>query len=417
MIFEKIVKDFFLKLEEVKGVEREIKIEEIRKKAFGVVGPRKSGKTWLFIMLSSGNLYVDLQDIAFKKIEVEDFFKIIEIYTSLFGRSVEKVFIDEIQELRDWESLVLSLLNRGYKVYITGSSSKILKKEFSSMLRGKCIIKILLPFSFREFLRAKGFSESIETFEGRGKILKLINEYLIDGAYPEVVMNKEIKEFLWKSYLDEIFYKDFLERHKLRNLELAKTIFEYILQNFSNLISVNKLKRFLKGRVPLTDRTLYDYLQKLEDTLNVFFIRKYSERVYERMSWPRKVYIVDAGISNLILPSKDIGKRMENTVFLELLRMTNEDPLMEIFYFRDYQQREVDFIVKKGLNIYKLIQVTYASSFDEIEKRELRSLIKASELLKCKDLLVITWNYEDEIEYKGNKIKMIPLWRWLLTNF
>ncbi|MFH8110219.1 MAG: hypothetical protein QXE42_02140, partial [Candidatus Aenigmatarchaeota archaeon] len=87
----------------------------------------------------------------------------------------------------------------------------------------------------------------------------------------------------------------------------------------------------------------------------------------------------------------------------------------EIFYFKDYQQNEVDFVLKEGLKIKQLIQVTYASAKDEIEKREIKALLKASKELKCKNLLVITWDYEDEIEIENKKIVFKPLWKWLLN--
>ena len=106
---------------------------------------------------------------------------------------------------------------------------------------------------------------------------------------------------------------------------------------------------------------------------------------------------------------------MENAVFLELLRKTNKRPLIEIFYFKDYQQNEVDFVLKEGLKVKQLVQVTYASSKDEIEKREVKALLKASELLKCKDLFCITWDYEDELQAENKKIVFKPLWKWLLS--
>jgi len=87
---------------------------------------------------------------------------------------------------------------------------------------------------------------------------------------------------------------------------------------------------------------------------------------------------------------------------------------MEIFYWKDYQQREVDFVIKEGLKVKQLIQVSYASDRDEINEREIKSLLKASELLKCKDLLCISWDYEDEEKINGKKIKFVPLWKWLL---
>ena len=114
---------------------------------------------------------------------------------------------------------------------------------------------------------------------------------------------------------------------------------------------------------------------------------------------------------------ESFGKLMENVVSRELIKLSLEMPSTQLFYWKEYGRQEgmeVDFIIKQGLNVKQLIQVTYASNLDEIDKREFRSLIKASELLKCKDLLIITWDCEDEIEFKGKKIKLIPLWKWLL---
>jgi len=285
---EKLIEDFFLKLRKVEGIERELKMVNIKDKVSCIVGPRKSGKTWFLRMNAGDELYVDLQDIAFRGISGKNFFKVIEIYARVFGREVKKIFIDEIQEMKDWEFLVLSLMNRGYDVILSGSSSKILKKEFSSLLKGKNITYLLFPFSFREFLKAKGFQNDIRTFEGRGKIQKLLKDFLTIGGYPEVVLNEEKKDFLWRSYFDEIFYRDFVERHKIKNLSLGRFLFEFIFQNFSKEISVNSNKKVFKEKVPFTDRTLYDYVEKLEETLNVFFVERYSTKVKERLSWAKE---------------------------------------------------------------------------------------------------------------------------------
>lgn len=108
--------------------------------------------------------------------------------------------------------------------------------------------------------------------------------------------------------------------------------------------------------------------------------------------------------------SKNLGKLMENIVFLYLRRMQSKNPLIEIFYWKDYQQNEVDFMIKRGLNVEKLIQVTYVSSRIDIEKRELKALVKASNQLSCKNLLVLTCDYEEEEEIEGKKVKYLPIW-------
>jgi predicted AAA+ superfamily ATPase len=105
---------------------------------------------------------------------------------------------------------------------------------------------------------------------------------------------------------------------------------------------------------------------------------------------------------------------MENLVLIELKKLELNNLIDGVFYFKDLQN-EVDFVVKKGLNVEQLIQVTYASNKDEIERREIRGLLKASELLKCENLLIITWDYEDEVNIENKKIVFKPLWKWLLT--
>ena len=168
-------------------------------------------------------------------------------------------------------------------------------------------------------------------------------------------------------------------------------------------------KKFGKG-------TVYSYIEKLQDTQAVFFVNRISKNIYVKESWPRKVYICDTGISKIFRFSEDICKLMENAVFLELKRRQNERPLLEIYYYRDYQQREVDFVLKEGLEVKELIQVTYALDRTEVVKREIYALLKVSSELKCKNLCIITWDYEAELNVKDTTIMCIPLWKWLIRN-
>ena len=149
--------------------------------------------------------------------------------------------------------------------------------------------------------------------------------------------------------------------------------------------------------------------------MSIFFLEKYSNKFFERKRWPRKVYLCDISFANLF-GKYDIGKRMENIVYLDLLRSINNNPLIEIYYFKDYQQHEVDFLIKESNIIKELIQVSYINNIDEIDNREIRSLIKASNLLNCNDLKIITWDLEDKIIKDNKEIKLIPLWKWLLNN-
>ncbi len=133
-----------------------------------------------------------------------------------------------------------------------------------------------------------------------------------------------------------------------------------------------------------------------------------------RKAFPKKVYLCDTGLTKIVRFSGDYGKLMENTVFLELMRETNENPLINIYYYKGSQNHEVDFLLKEGNKITRLIQVCYDLDDSGTKRRELRSLVKASKELKCSSLLVVTWDYEGEEEFKGKKIKFVPLWKWLL---
>ncbi len=407
MISRGLVEDFFYRDFEFNGILRELKIDR-SDKIISIVGPRRSGKTWYFYSLLSefkAPMYVNFEDIAFRNMNIEEFFEVIKIFTEL-KYSPENMFLDEVQVLDGWESLVRSLYDRGYKVWITGSSSKLLGREIATALRGRTLTYTLLPFSFREFLRAKNIDENAHTYQQRGEVLRALREYLNYGAYPEVVFSKD-KERILREYFNEIFYRDFVERHRIKSIQFGRFLFEFAFQNFSKEVSMRKIKGFFGKNVSFT--TLYNYVDKLQDTLTVFFVDRYSPSVYERSSWPKKMYICDTGVSKVLGHSEDIGKRMENAVFLELLRRTNDNPLLSIYFYKSSRGNEVDFVVKEGNEIRELIQVTYASGRDDIERREIKALEKVGEELRCKNLKIITWDYEEEGE-----IKYVPLWKWLL---
>ena len=210
-----------------------------------------------------------------------------------------------------------------------------------------------------------------------------------------------------------ILFRDVVERHGLRNMGLARFLLSFFLQNFSREFSVNKISKAIRPR-KFGKNTLYSYVDKLQDSVAVFFLNRFSLKVYQRESWPKKVYVCDTGLTKIMRFSEDLGKLMENSVFLELLRQTNRRPLLEIYYWRSSQHAEVDFLLKEGAVIKQLIQVTYASGRDEIERREIKSLLRASKETGCNNLLIVTWDYEDEAKIDGKNIRFIPLWKWLL---
>ena len=393
-------------------VGRELRVRDDR--AAVIIGPRRAGKTYYFYQLigkdRGSTLYLNFEDIRLMDVQAREIFELLRLYTELTGAEIERIFLDEIQNVPRWEYAVRSLIDKGrYKIYMTGSSSKLLSKEIATQLRGRTYSYLLLPFSFREYLKAKGKSlPRIISRDEESKIRGMLRDYLTGGGFPEIVLGGD-RERILKEYLDMILFRDFVERHSLKNITLARYLMMHFLQNFAKEFSVNSVANKLKSMgAKFGKNTLYDYISKLEDTVVIFYLRRYDKKVHLRESWPREVYLCDTSLSSRSRFSEDYGKLVENTVFLELLRRGNEAPLQELYYYRS-RDYEVDFVVKEGEKVRELIQVTYASGKDEIERRELRALDKAGEELKCKNKTVITWDYEEEGE-----VRFIPLWKWLL---
>jgi len=419
---KRLIKDYiatFQKRTFPKIIKRELKITKVPGKVITIIGPRRSGKTYYFFDLlqkfpRKKVLYLDFEEIFLRDLKSIEVLKIIlEIFPEIVGEKPKYIFLDEIQNVKGWESLIRTLLDRSFNIFITGSSSKLLSREIATQLRGRTLTYILLPFSFREFLKAKNRTYNLNLLSDVGKLKKDLLEYLNSGGFPEVVLHKE-KERIIKEYTELAFFKDFVERHKIKSLTLARYLFNHIVQNFSKEFSVRAMEKKLKSQgLNFDTMTLYKYVENLEDSLFFFFLKKFSKKIHLRESWPKKVYLCDTGLAKITKYSNDYGKLLENVVFLHLYRKINKAPLLEIFHYKakDY---EVDFLLKEKEKIKKIIQVSYISEKEEIEKREIKSLIKAAKEFQCKNLQVITWDYEKEELVERYKIKFIPLWKWLL---
>ena len=418
MINKEEIIDYFREYERIEEeiLEREIKVPLDSNFIISIIGPRRAGKTFfLFSLIKKlhNAVYLNFEDSRLAEANYKEIRDLIRTFIEIYGKNPKYLFFDEVQNIKNWEKIVRELHDlKRYKIFITGSSSKLLSKEIVTQLRGRSISYLLLPFSFREFLNFKQIAiKKYLSKDEEAKIKNLLRSYIEFGGFPDVVKEKNKLKIL-QEYSDLILFRDFIERHRIRNFDLARVLHMFVIQNFSKEVSLRSLFNRLKLNIRVAKDSVYEYVTKLEDTMFFFFLRKFSKKVHLRETWPKKVYICDTGLTKIIKYSQDYGRMMENIVFLELLRKKNLNPLIEVFYFKIYNG-EVDFVVKEGLKVIQLIQVTYASGKDEVEQRELRSLLKASELLKCKNLLCITWDYESEEELKGKKIRFVPLWKWL----
>ncbi len=373
---------------------------------FITTGVRRCGKSIFSILLVRGEKhgYVNFDDERLRGLDVSDLDKVLEAMYYLYG-DLDYIILDEIQNIPGWE-LFVNRLQRTKRVIVTGSNARLMSRELSTHLTGRYVDFRLHPFSFREFLEYNRFKPNIYLTTSIAKTKRYLDEYIKIGGIPDAYKFGE--RFLLTMYND-ILNRDILSRYRIRYQKGFYEMLHYLVSNYSCEFSYNRLSNI--GKVKNVN-TIKNYVSYLENSFLIFEVKRFSYKLKEQNLAPRKIYCIDSGLIHAVgfSISENKGRLMENIVAVELERYKSADPKQEIYYWKDHQQNEVDFIVKKGKRIMECIQVTYASDPIDIEKREMRSLLKASKELKCKKLLVITWDYEDTKDGIG----YIPLWKWLL---
>jgi hypothetical protein len=397
-------------------------------KVISIIGIRRAGKSFIIRQLareliksgldSQKTLIINFEEPVFEGSELKDLLKIYDSYVEIIKPDGKPfVFLDEIQNVPKWEKFVRSLNERKEAfITISGSSSKLLSEELATVLAGRQIYFEIFPLSLREYLNFRNLEikDLKDALLNSQKIKSLVWEYLKFGGFPEVVISEseDFKLRVLRSYYDDIVTKDVARRFKIRKVEELRSLVKFYLTNIASQVTSNSISKFLK----LPTETVIRFSDNIETSKAIFFVKRFSFSFKQQEKSPRKVYSTDTGLVNAVgfRVSENYGKLMENVVATELKRRQSKNPLTEVYYWKDYAGREVDFLVKEGPNIRELIQVTFASDRNEIGERELKTLIRASKETGCRELSVITWDYEAEEELKHRKIKFAPLWKWLL---
>jgi len=398
-----------------------------------IVGPRRAGKTYLMYftikkLLETGidkeaTIYINFENRKLLPLTPEYFNDLIDVIhaKSLFEKhQTIFIFLDEVQRIKDWEKYIRSIYDEfkgNIKIFISGSTSRLTESELSYLLTGRHLTTHLYPLSFREFLAFKGFYIKEYLIEEDLALIKeYFREYLEFGGFPEVALLGSGKEELIQTLFSDIINRDILPKAKRRG-EIVEDLAYFLCSNSGKLASFTKLAATLNSMgIKISVPTFDKYFSIMKEAFLFFDLTIYSYKVKDQMQYPRKIYCVDPGFMNFagFKFSEDRGRLMENLVAIELQRTKSKSPLIDIFYWKDQQEREVDFVVREGLAVKQLIQVTNASSREEIQNREITGLLRAEEEFKCSNLLVITWEYEGEEMVDGKGIKYMPLWKWLL---
>src|SRR3989344_3304270 len=351
-----------------------------------VLGIRRCGKSiFSYLLAKDGKTgYVNFDDERLVELQSDELNTLLLAFYELYGE-LDYVILDEVQNVKNWE-LFVNRLRRTKKVIVTGSNSKLLGGELATHLTGRYIDIELFPFSFREYLLKKKFKENIAyTTKEKTELLNHLKEYLQIGGFPEAY--KFGKAMISRIY-EDILTKDILLRYRTVKIEELKKLANYLITNSSQETTYTRLSKIL-GIKHIT--TISNWISYLENSFLIFRVERFDFKLKQQYIAPKKFYCIDTGLINSIgfQFSDNIGRLMENAVAIDLKRRNPQ-----IYYWKDYRQNEVDFVIKNDKKITELIQVTYASNRKEIREKEIESLFKASTELKCKNLIVITWDYE-----------------------
>ncbi|MBI2119305.1 MAG: ATP-binding protein [Elusimicrobia bacterium] len=390
-----------------------------------ITGPRRAGKSFIMRQMAKqiihdgynpkNIMHVNLEDPRFTESGVLLLEKIFKTYQEYIAPENSPVlFLDEIQEIEGFEKWVRMAheLSKA-KIIISGSNARLLSRELGSLLTGRHLDLTVFPLSFGEFLSFNNvmIQNKNDCIAKELEVKRLLRKYMEFGSFPEVTLSDQKKEILL-NYFEDVITKDLLRRFKIRIPQDLRALVKYILSNVASLMTLKSIERSLE----LSITSVKNFTNYLEQAYLIFSLKRFSFKVKEQEKSPKKMYAIDTGLCNAVgfRFSENLGRLAENVVFIALKRKQILNPELELFYWKDIQHREVDFVVKDGLKAKNLIQVCWNMQDEKTRKRELGSLSKAMKELNVTTATIITEDAEGEEKLQNDTVQLIPLWKWLL---
>lgn len=377
------------------------------KKIFIITGIRRCGKSTLLKQIAENYkdfYYLNFEDERLLNFKNDNFNDLLEVFMDLHGEQ-KIVLFDEIQYIKGWEKFISRLFVNGYKIFITGSNANLLSRELGTALTGRYLKTELFPFSFKEYLQYNNLNDKHETTKDRVALKKHFSDYLDYGGFPEVLLSKN-REELQQLYQD-VLVRDLLVRFKIKDEKAFRELVLYLFSNIGAPLSFNNLKKILNFKSVTQVR---NYIAYLEEAYLVFLLYKYDHSLKKQIINDKKIYGIDAGMIKAVSFrfSENSSRYLENLVFLQLKRQKKE-----IYYHKE--SGECDFVIREGLKIVQAIQVTDNLNPGNSE-RELNGLVSALKKHNLKEGLILTSDMETEQVLDGFKIKIMPIWKWLLLS-
>ncbi|BBD73214.1 ATPase [Sulfodiicoccus acidiphilus] len=392
-------------LQFVNEIPREIKLNISSPDITVVAGPRRVGKTFLMLrevraLMGSGErvAYLSLDDPLFRGIDAR---RLAELVRSEYPEGRVYLFLDEVQDWKDWDFKLRWLHDvKDFKLVVSGSSSSLLSSEIPSRLRGRQFTKVVLPISIRELVPSAGGD-----FRERGVFNNILREYLVWGGFPEPWIYRSREKLI--DVVETVFYRDLVERNRIRDTEQFRAVFDFLLSNYSNQMTWNSVRNMLKGiGVDVDVKTVMNYVDYMRKAFLVFPVRRYDYSERRRAVSPKKLYLVDLGIASLYenhssaRSQGNLGRKLENLIFLELIRRS-----WEVDYYLLKDGREVDFVARKeGKKL--LVEVTLNTDTEHVDKVR-RAMLETG----IREAHIVS--LEGETKILGDGMKEVQLLDWI----
>lgn len=362
-----------------------------------ISGIRRCGKSTVLRQLFEADiekkLHLNFEDPRLAAFDFGDFERL-----SKYAENNEIVhfYLDEIQNIPQWENFVRFKLDEGYKVTLTGSNASLLSKELGTKLTGRHITKELFPFSFTEYI---AFTNALRNENS-------LTNYLLTGGFPEYIRSEGNVDILTNVFND-ILFRDIAVRHQIKQTQLIRSLAVYIVSNSGNKMSANALRKQFEIA---SSSTVNDYLNYLQDSYLFQSINKFSYSLKSQQVNPKKWYTIDSGLiaANSKSFTPDIGRLLETVVFLHLRRS-----FTEIFYFSE--KNECDFVVFRNNAFQHAVQACYELTSMN-KQREFAGIMEALDFFDSNEGYIITYNQEDTIRIDNKIIHIVPFYNWNEAN-
>lgn len=380
-----------------------------------VIGVRRSGKSTIChkVLLERGIRYgyVNLDDDRLADMKTEDLNTVLSCVYQLYGSDIPYLVLDEIQDVDGWYLFVNRLLRTDLHIFVTGSNAKLLSGELATHLTGRYNEIHLYPFSFSEYCQYHQVDTWGITTKADADRKRAFMDYIHDGGFPEMQGLRNKRAYV-QSLIEAILRKDIQKRFKIRNIEALRKLAHHLINNACQEVNYDELS----GMLGIADKTAKKYVDYLSQAFLIQLLTRHSFKSKERIR-NQKTYIVDTGLQgnrdNALAP-ENLGWRLENVVYLELVRRCAHD-FLDVYYHKPTPRaKEIDFVVCNQNKTVELIQVAYEIDSPKAYNRETTSLIKAADALSCSHLTLIAFSPTRDVVVEGKAIHIVSALEWLL---